>query len=178
MKVRRVVTGHDADGRAVFVSDEEVDGLQPSLVPGSEFHRLWGGDETAHFPDDGAPPAQPAYFPPVGGFRFGLFTVAPDGEATVPDDLPAAFAELEDLLPGLAAHMEPGAPGMHTTATIDFEVVLDGEVTLELDDGAERVLRPGDTVVQNGTRHAWRNRGDVPARLAVFIVGAQHDRVG
>ena len=112
MKVRRVVTGHDGDGRAVFVSDEEVDGLRPSLVAGSEFHRLWGGDQTAHFPDDGAPPAQPTYFPPVGGFRFGLFTVAPDGQATAPDDIAAALAEFEDLLPGLASHMEPTAPGM------------------------------------------------------------------
>jgi quercetin dioxygenase-like cupin family protein len=87
------------------------------------------------------------------------------------------MAEFEAALPGLAGHMEPDAPGMHTTATIDFEVVLDGEVWLELDDGVEVHLRPGDTVVQNGTRHAWRNHGDEPARLAVFIVGAHHDRV-
>jgi mannose-6-phosphate isomerase-like protein (cupin superfamily) len=178
MDVRRVVTGHDAEGKAVFVSDGPVAPVTTALSPGAEFHQLWGGDEAPRFPDDGSLPPHHRYFPPIGGFRFGLFTVAPDGEATVPDDIPAAFAELEDLLPGLAAHMEPGAPGMHTTATIDFEVVLDGEVTLELDDGAERVLRPGDTVVQNGTRHAWRNRGDVPARLAVFIIGAEHDRVG
>ena len=73
--------------------------------------------------------------------------------------------------------MEPDAPGMHTTATIDFEVVLDGEVWLELDDGVEVHLRPGDTVVQNGTRHAWRNHGDTTARLAVFIIGAHHARI-
>ena len=88
--------------------------------------------------------------------------------------MPTAFAEMEEKLPGLAGHMEPDAPGMHTTATIDFEVVLDGEVWLELDDGVEVHLKPGDCVVQNGTRHAWRNRGSVPARLAVFIVGAHH----
>jgi quercetin dioxygenase-like cupin family protein len=65
---------------------------------------------------------------------------------------------------------------MHTTATIDFEVVLEGEVWLELDNGAVAHLRAGDTVVQNGTRHAWHNRGTLPARLAVFIVGAHHAR--
>jgi quercetin dioxygenase-like cupin family protein len=65
---------------------------------------------------------------------------------------------------------------MHTTPTIDFEVVLSGEVVLELDDGAEVTLRPGDTVVQNGTRHRWRNSGAEPAVLAVFIAGARHDR--
>jgi quercetin dioxygenase-like cupin family protein len=72
--------------------------------------------------------------------------------------------------------MEPDDPGMHTTPTIDFEVVLSGEVILELDDGAEVTLRPGDTVVQNGTRHRWRNEGSDPAVLAVFICGAEHAR--
>ena len=84
---------------------------------------------------------------------------------------------MEAKLPGLGAHMEPGAPGMHTTATIDFEVVLDGEVWLELDDGEEVHLHAGDCVVQNGTRHAWRNHGSAPARLAVFLIGAHHTEV-
>ena len=88
------------------------------------------------------------------------------------------MAEFEEKLPGLAGHMEPGDPGMHTTATIDFEVVLQGSVTLELDDGAKVTLDVGDTVVQNGTRHRWSNAGTEPAVLAVFICGAHHDRVG
>jgi mannose-6-phosphate isomerase-like protein (cupin superfamily) len=177
--VRRVVTGHDAAGRAVFVSDEQVAPVAPALLPGSEFHRLWGGDEAPRFPDDGSMPEHRAYFPPVGGFRFGFFSIPPDGGAGAPADLDveAALAELARELPGLAEHMEPDDPGMHTTATIDFEVVLEGEATLELDDGATVTLRPGDTVVQNGTRHRWSNRGDVPARLAVFICGAHHERV-
>ena len=92
-------------------------------------------------------------------------------------DRGAALAEMEALLPGLAGHMERDSPGMHTTATIDFEVVLEGEIWLELDDGAEVHLRVGDTVVQNGTRPAWRNRGSTTARMAVFLIGAHHDRV-
>jgi hypothetical protein len=180
MQVRRVVTGHDADGKAVFASDEQVAPVVPDLLPGNEFHRLWGGDATPHFPDDGAPPDAPAYFPPVGGFRFGLFTIPPDEGRGVPEgiDVEAALADLEAKLPGLASHMEPADPGMHTTATIDFEVVLSGSVTLELDDGAKVRLEVGDTVVQNGTRHRWSNAGDEPAVLAVFICGAEHDRVG
>ena len=108
-----------------------------------------------------------------------MFSVAPASSATLPADStsPTALAEMEQKLPGLAAHMEPDAPGMHTTATIDFEVVLDGEVWLELDDGKEVHLQPGDSVVQNGTRHAWRNHGTVPARLAVFLIGAHHANV-
>ena len=89
----------------------------------------------------------------------------------------AALADFEEHMPGLRGHMEPDAPGMHTTSTVDFEVVLDGEVWLELDDGVEVHLKAGDTVVQNGTRHAWRNHGDTTARLAVILIGAHHDHV-
>jgi mannose-6-phosphate isomerase-like protein (cupin superfamily) len=173
MRVRRVVTGHDAGGKAVFASDIEVDPLTVTLLPGAEFHRLWGADQAPTFPDDGAPTAQPDYFPPVGGYRFGLFTLPPaTAQAAAGLDVEAALAEMEAKLPGLASYTEPDNPGMHTTDTIDFEVVLSGQVVLELDDGAETVLRPGDTVVQNGTRHRWSNRGSEPAVLAVFITGA------
>jgi mannose-6-phosphate isomerase-like protein (cupin superfamily) len=132
------------------------------------------------FPDDGARPAPTTYFPPVGGFRFGLFTVPPESEGGPgPDvDIAAAVAKLDADLPGLIAYNEPSAPGMHTTPTVDFEVVLAGEVVLELDDGATVHLHPGDTVVQNGTRHRWSNPGATPATLAVFLCGAHHDGVG
>ena len=86
-------------------------------------------------------------------------------------DLQAAQAELEEKLPGVLAYLEPDNPGMHTTDTIDFEVVLSGELILELDDGVETVLRPGDTAVKNGTRHCWGNRGAELAVMAVFMVG-------
>jgi mannose-6-phosphate isomerase-like protein (cupin superfamily) len=179
MGVRRVVTGHDANGAAVFASDEVVEPITVSIIPGMEFFRLWGGDEAARFPDDGSQPRNPAYFPPVGGFRFGLFTVPPDATA-MPDDLDVgeALAQLEGRLPGLAGHMEPENPGMHTTASIDYEFVVSGRVVLELDNGETRELGPGDTVVQNGTRHAWRNPFDEPCTLVVVLVGAHHDKVG
>jgi mannose-6-phosphate isomerase-like protein (cupin superfamily) len=173
MKVRRVVTGHDRNGKAMFASDQEVDPVTPALLPGTEFHRLWGADQAPAFPDDGGPTAQPSYFPPLGGYRFGLVTTPPAlGSAPADLDLQAALAEMEEKLPGVLAYLEPDNPGMHTTDTIDFEVVLSGELVLELDDGVEKVLRPGDTVVQNGTRHRWSNRGTEPAVMAVFMVGA------
>jgi len=178
--VRRVVTGHDAAGQAVFVSDERVAPVTLALLPGSEFHQLWGADATSAFPDDGARPDAPTYFPPVGGFRFGFFTIPPDGGAGAPPDLDfdAAIAEFEQKLPGMAAHLEPAEPGMHTTASIDYGVVLSGQAILELDGGVRIALDPGDTYVQNGTRHRWSNVGDVPAVLAVALIGAHHDRVG
>ena len=177
--VRRVVTGHDASGKAVFVSDEAVEPVMTALSRSSAFHVLWNGDDAPHFPDDGARPPFTTYFPPVGGFRFGMFTLPPADEPPPGRDvdIAGAIAELRERLPGLLDHMEPDAPGMHTTATIDFEVVLSGEVVLELDDGATVHLHPGDTVVQKGTRHRWSNPGSVPATLAVFICGAHHDGV-
>jgi len=173
MRVRRVVTAHDTNNKAVFASDQQVDPVTVALLPGAEFHRLWGADKTPAFPDDGTQPAGSTYFPPVGGFRFGFFSLPPAG-TQMPEgvDVEQAIAALEAALPGMLSHMEPDDPGMHTTDTIDFEVVISGEVVLELDDGVEKVLGPGDTVVQNGTRHRWQNRGAEPAVIAVFIVGA------
>jgi mannose-6-phosphate isomerase-like protein (cupin superfamily) len=173
MKVRRVVTGHTAAGKATVASDTMVDGITVSLIPGLEFHRLWGGDSIAVFPDDGSPPPHTQYFPPVGGFRFGLFTVPPASVARhTPADQGAALREFEEKLPGLLATVEAEDSAMHTTDTIDFEFVVSGEVDLELDDGETVHLRPGDTVVQNGTRHAWRNRGSQPCCMVVCLVGA------
>jgi mannose-6-phosphate isomerase-like protein (cupin superfamily) len=183
MRVRRVVTGHDGQGRAVFVSDTQAEPITASLVPGAEFHRLWGSDMTPRFPDNGAIPSYTTYFPPVGGFRFWFFSLPPRqrrgeeaGSASEPERAAgkAALDELEAKLPGLVQYLEPDVPGMHTTPTIDFEVVLSGEVVLELDEGASVTLRAGDTVVQNGTRHRWRNDGDAAAVIAVFICGAHH----
>jgi quercetin dioxygenase-like cupin family protein len=173
VKVRRVVTGHDEGGRSVFASDGQVDPVVLKLLPGTEFHRLWGADRAPTFPDDGSAEAAAAYFPRVGGYRFGFVTLPPAGTQPPDDlDITAALGEVEESLPGMMAHMEPQDPGMHTTNTIDFEVVLSGELVLELDDGAEVTLRPGDTVVQNGTRHRWHNRRSEPAVFGVFMTGA------
>jgi mannose-6-phosphate isomerase-like protein (cupin superfamily) len=174
MHVRRVVTGHDASGKSVFVSDEQVAPISTALMPGTEFHRLWGSDDVVSLPTDGAAPSAPLYFPPVGGFRFSVFTLGPDS-VTLPADLDigAAINDFQTKLPGLIEKTEPENPGMHTTDTVDFDFVLSGEVWLELDDGAEVHLKAGDSVVQNGTRHAWRNRTSDPTVIAVAIVGAQ-----
>ncbi|MGH9172141.1 MAG: cupin domain-containing protein [Acidimicrobiales bacterium] len=179
MEIRRVVTGHDSHGKAVFVSDDRVAPVTLSLLPGSEFHQLWGCDTTLRFPDAGSQPAARSYFPPVGGFRFGFFTVPPDAGAGFPDglDVGAALVEFEERLPGLMRYLEPAEPGMHTTATIDYGIVVSGRATLELDDGAKIDLDPGDTYIQNGTRHRWSNKGEVPAVIAIAIVGADHDKV-
>jgi mannose-6-phosphate isomerase-like protein (cupin superfamily) len=175
MSVRRVVTGRDATGKSVFVSDGQVEPLRLALMPGLEFVRLWGDDQTPSLPADGTQPAAPAFFPPAGGYRFAFVTIPPEGSATLPDDLDVqhAIAEVNEALPGMMDHMEPDNPGMHTTDTVDLDLMLTGEMFLELDDGAEVHLRPGDCVVQNGTRHAWHNRGSEPCTMLSILVGAQ-----
>jgi mannose-6-phosphate isomerase-like protein (cupin superfamily) len=176
MSVRRVVTGHDASGKSVFVSDGAVEPVETTMMPQFQPYLLWGADETPQFPDDGTMPSWRTYFPPIGGFRFGIFTVLPGAEQPGAAD-EAALADVEAKLPGLLRYLDTTDPGMHTTDTIDFEVVLEGTIVLELDDGAEVTLHAGDTVVQNGTRHRWKNPGDEPARLALFICGASHAAV-
>ena len=146
MQVRRVVTGHNPEGRSTVVSDARIDPMvfSPS---GNHFHQLWGADETLSFPDGGTEPVYTDPLPPIGGFRVGIFTLQPNN-----------------------GH---GGPGMHATDSVDIDLVIQGEVILTLDDGASTVLRAGDVVVQNGTSHAWSNAGTEPAVLAVFTVGAQ-----
>lgn len=84
-----------------------------------------------------------------------------------------AVAEMVKLRPEMASLMEADAPGMHRTESIDYVIVLDGDIYLELDDGAEVLMRRHDVVVQLGTRHAWHNRSEKPVLLAVVLVGAR-----
>ena len=158
MQVRQVVTGHDAKGRAVFVRDEQVDGMP---IPGlGELAFLWNADEPATYPNAGNNPGAPGIFPPVGGIRFIMATYLPGG-VVAPEPTPEM-------------HIEDGdEPGFHRTDTTDFGVLLSGNIVAELDDGAEVLLSPGDVLVQNGTRHRWRVVGDAPATLVAFIIGAR-----
>lgn len=172
MGVRRAVTGQTADGRSVVASDETVEPITAALLPGGGFFRLWGSDEPAKLPQDGTAPPAAGWFPPVGGFRFGVVVFGP--EAPLPDDLDMndAIAELAYKVPGLVEVLEPDNPAMHTTDTVDFNFVIAGEIWLELDDGAETLMKAGDCVIQNGTRHAWHNRSSQPCTMAVASVGA------
>lgn len=87
---------------------------------------------------------------------------------------PAAFAEeFANTFPGLAETFEAGHPGMHTTDSVDYDIVLDGEIWLELDNGHEVKLQRNEVVVQQGTRHAWRNKGTAPATMLFMLVGAR-----
>ncbi|WFU41513.1 cupin domain-containing protein [Bradyrhizobium sp. CB82] len=95
--------------------------------------------------------------PDVGETRLMKVIFPPDAVMMSLTSDPSA--EYMSRLPGLAKRFEPENPGMHTTDTVDYGILVEGEISLELDDGQVVALKPGDVVVQNGTRHAWRNPG-------------------
>ena len=170
---RCVVTGQTKSAKSVVVSQAALEPLTVALMPGIEFYRLWGSDSMPTLPSDGSPSPQPQYFPPKNGFRFGMFTLPPATSTSAhPSPSSALVQEVEQKLPGVLQAMEPNHPGMHTTDTVDFDVVVFGEVVLELDDGTEVVLKAGDCVIQNGTRHAWHNRSSQKCMIAFSLVGA------
>lgn len=164
--VHVVVTGHDASGRSVFVRDEQLTGVDLAGV--ARITRVWSADGPMTYPDDGSDPGAVDFFPPVGGFRCTVVDLAPEGAPRSAEAAPA----INEAMPGLLDVMERDQPGMHRTDTTDFGVVVSGTVVLELDDQATVTLTAGDLVVQNGTRHRWRNPGDAPARLVFVIIGA------
>lgn len=176
MTLRRVVTGVDADGKSVFVSDGPAPrSVDLESIPGMRSTLAWATDPGAPIPVDGADPTPgtASFHPEPGGTRLLVFRFPPDsvytGGGYVAERAPA---ESEQAFPGLAERFEADAPGMHTTESVDYGIVLEGEPVLELDDGAVRTLRPGDIVVQNGTRHAWRNPTERPTTVAFVLIGA------
>jgi quercetin dioxygenase-like cupin family protein len=140
---RRVVTGHDAGGRSVILSD----GPAPKslTIPSAVFHEIWS---TSDMPAPLRPqePADPTTRP---------LRTPPDRNGTV--------IRIVDLQPRASSPM-------HRTESVDYGIVLEGEVQLVLDDGSETRLGPGDVVVQRGTDHAWENRTDSVTRIAFILI--------
>lgn len=177
--IRRVVTGHDIQGKAVIASDELFGGDTSRVRPGDVFYRLWGWDLPPPLPDDGRQPTFDDFYPPHGGARFVIFDLAPDTTETEPPRIALSelIAEYDRLLPGAAQYVNPATPRFHRTPTVDFAVVLSGRVELELDSGDRTTLSAGDTLVQNGTSHAWLNVGRAPTRIGLFMAGIPHSDI-
>jgi mannose-6-phosphate isomerase-like protein (cupin superfamily) len=166
-----VVTGHDADGRARIVADEPLPRfVERRAIPGMSDGVVWAtGTGEA---DADAAEAVVAVVPGPGETRFLTVTLPPAAVFESADfDPAAAAAEDAEVIPGLAERFDPEDPGMHATPTVDYVIVLEGEVHLVMDGGEETVVRRGDIVVQNGTRHAWRNLSQSPATLATVMIG-------
>ena len=155
--VRRVVTGVDSAGRSRLISDG-VPGRSIDLAnyPGVLVEQVWGTDRPQldqRGLEDGS---ATGLYPPAAGTRF-LRTTYPPGFGTAASDA-ADAPPVRRLL-------------MHRSDTVDFGIVLEGELTLLLEDGSETVLRAGDVVVQNGVMHGWRNAGTATAVVVFVLVG-------
>ena len=171
-KIRRIVTGHDDAGRSVV----HFDGILPRRLGSNRrgVTDLWntdGAPADSRVADDRLK-LPFSLTPAPRGTTFLFFTVAPEEPGTDPkveeQRAAAAFAAYN------ATHARPNtarSPWMHKTDTIDYVILLKGEVTLVLD-GDERDLKPLDVVIQRGTNHAWVNHGKEPALLAVVLIDA------
>ena len=171
--LRRVVTGRNRAGKSVVVQD----GVAPRIVttetlPGLALVEVWATDTIPQSPV--APvdltTTMKSFVPGPGGTRFRI--VQFPGASNRAFDQEAFRREYLAKAPGLAEAMELQDSGMHTTDSVDYGVVISGEITLELDDRATVNLKQGDCVVQNGTRHAWRNSSTTPCIMAFVLVGA------
>lgn len=165
---RVVVTGVNKAGKSVVVEDSEIGVIGAGnfdfwqTKPGQPVHDLTFGRAPMKF------------FPETGGTQFRLFTIPP----LDPNMTAAQIAELQDWF-----FKEVGWPGarvdtsrhpmMHVTPTVDYILLLRGEMSLILDEGDPIVLKPLDAVVQRGTNHGWLNTGKEPALLLCVMVGGQ-----
>jgi mannose-6-phosphate isomerase-like protein (cupin superfamily) len=148
---RRVVTGHDHSGKSVVLSDGPPPQHHPMHGPevGADFFEIWNSTRTVPLLTATEPEPNERAFSimPVSGHLLRIIELYPPsqgGKRTV----------------------------MHRTRTVDYVVVIKGEIVLVLDD-SEVTLHPGDVVVQRGTDHAWENRSSAPARMAFFHMDAQ-----
>ncbi|MBV5291392.1 MAG: cupin domain-containing protein [Curvibacter lanceolatus] len=177
--IHRVVTGHDDQGRAIISSQ----GPLPTVVaieaiPGTVFHEVWSTDASPARVDNGADPTLGALRlpPPAQGTRMRFVDIPPDTAdylATGAGRMKEAFTQIGDAAASTVAADSPH-PLMHRTESVDYGVVIEGEMTLVLDD-SEVLLRPGSVVVQRGTNHAWANRSGRPCRMLFVLVDGQYD---
>jgi mannose-6-phosphate isomerase-like protein (cupin superfamily) len=175
--IHRVVTGHDPQGKAVVSNNGPLPTVvEVKAIPGTIFHEVWSTMGTPAPVDNSPDPSTGplSLLPPKRGTRIRFVDIPPDtaeflaqGAARMKD----AFNQIGDTHASTVNAKSPH-PLMHRTESIDYGVVIEGELTLVLDD-SEVALKPGSVVVQRGTNHAWANRSDRPCRmLFVLIDGA------
>jgi mannose-6-phosphate isomerase-like protein (cupin superfamily) len=178
--VRRVVTGHDGEGRAIIQEDGAVPRMQRIGGPhGPLFYEVWNTRATpAPIDRASGEPAEEGIqlAPPKNGTRIRVLDIPPEDasiHSLTPEQIQAHFAEV-----GAADAPAEGGRGsrhafMHRTETIDYGIVLEGELTLIMDVG-ETVVRAGDIVIQRGTSHGWANRSRQHCRIAFILIDGEY----
>ena len=179
---RRIVTGHDAEARAVILEDAPP----PHVVRiggemGPTFYEVWNTRETPARIDRAAeePPEEGVQLaPPKNGTRIRVLDIPPEGDSLqrlTPEQARAHFAEVGAAEASSHARGEGARHAlMHRTETIDYGIVLEGEVVLVMDEG-ETTVRAGDIVIQRGTNHGWANRSGRNCRIAFILIDGAFD---
>lgn len=171
--VRRAITGHNADGKSIFIIEDVASNVFVAPKGGGvAVTELW---ETTESPanNSGADDAGARQFrlePPPGGSIFRIIDYPPDTQRLAGMDREANFAQM-----GAAENLDrdkPRHPGFHKTDTIDYVIVLKGEIYALMDEG-EVLLKEGDVLVQRGTNHAWSNRTQDVATLAFVLIDSK-----
>ncbi len=177
---KRALTGRNEAGKSVFKSyDVTSKVVEIDSNPGLTFYELYmteGMPQLTGLEPDPMLRGTKA-FPGPGGTMFRLISYPPrrpEGYKPPPGvTFESGLKEMSEKVPGMGDHFERDAPGMHTSDTIDYGVVVRGEMTLELDDGQKVHLKQGDCIVQNGTRHRWRNPLPEPCLMAFVSIGGK-----
>jgi len=166
---RRIVTGNREDGKSYFVSTAPT---MPALDMGrGQITDLWVDEQDRAASDNDYDPVAGGFWtliPPDGASVVRISTFMPADRSDMPSE-----AEREENRKhfDFGGVMEQGAPGWHTTPTIDYGIVLEGEIVLELDEG-EVTMGPGDIVIQRKTRHHWHNRSGKPCRMVFVLISS------
>lgn len=177
--IHRVVTGHDGNGQAIVTSSGPLPTVvEIHAIPGTVFHEVWSTEGTPAPVDNRADPTLGPLLlpPPKHGTRIRFVDIPPDTaefERHGAKRMKEAFAQIGDELASTVRADSPH-PLMHRTESIDYGIVIEGEMTLVLDRG-EVLLRPGSVVVQRGTNHAWANRSGKPCRMLFMLVDGCYD---
>ncbi len=171
-QVRRVVTGHDKSGRSCFLMDAPAKNvLEMASMPGLALTDLW---ETGAAPASNRGSADAAQRkvrlePPKNGTILRIVEFPPDH--TWRSKQVDAYAAFKSIGAGHAKDRRSADPMMHKTATVDYIIVLKGEIYAIVDEG-ETLLKPGDILIQRGTNHSWSVRGNEPCIIAAVLVSA------
>jgi quercetin dioxygenase-like cupin family protein len=175
---RRVVTGHDDQGNAIVLTDAPPERVQQISGPtGPTFFEIWNTRETpARIDRRSGEPAESSLTlaPPRHGTRIRVLDIPPENPEIYELDEATARAHFAEVGEANASTYKIGAthPFMHRTESIDYGIVLEGEIVLILDRG-ETTVRAGDIVVQRGTNHAWSNRSGKVCRIAFILIDGQ-----
>lgn len=172
-RIRRIVTGHDATGKATVLFDGVAgQTLEFPGWPGAGSTELWATDEAPADIDGTADRARPMrHDPERNGTLFRVVQIPPESSGQQLDAGATFEAMGSKNKPDAAAAAKH--PSMHRTDSIDYLVVVSGEMTMLMDDATEVALEAGDCIVQQGTLHAWVNRGEHPCVLAAVLVDAR-----